>query len=261
MKVLRVLSSRTTHWKSARLHGGAMLQLLSAPLQNGLGFLQYPLPTTPSAFLADAPASKPRRDVGFTMLGFNDTNELAPASHTGSLVCPCAPCMRWSIRLHCRFWPEPVSIFGSLGMTVPMAVHLCWAFHPACPSDHIDARSRGDCLTEVSSSRRWRDVVSIASDQTVTNRASTDRLLRTEPQVRLTNLFSYRTITVTSSFSHKHALPLPGGRSSCPQRSRGKDATCPRENNDLCPGLGLSTSLIRQRTVHGRGLSLSANCP
>jgi hypothetical protein len=189
-------------------------------------FLQSPLPVISSAFLADAPASKTRRDVGFTMLGSNDTNELAPAYYTGSLDCPCVPSVRWNNRLHCRFWPEPVSIFGSLGMTVPMAVHLCWAFHPACPSDHIDARSRGDCLTEVSSSRRWRDVVSIASDPTVTNRASTDRLLRTEPQVRLTNLFSYRTITVTSSFSRQHALPLRVRRFSCCARLRTQRRAC-----------------------------------
>src|SRR5207253_11030518 len=132
-KVLPVLSSRTTNWKSACLRSGMIWPSLSAPLQNGLGFLQSPLPATPSAFLADAPASEPRRDVGFTMLGCNDTNELAPAFHTGSLGCPCVPCVRWNNRLHCRFWLEPVSVFGSLGMTVPMAVHLCWAFHPACP--------------------------------------------------------------------------------------------------------------------------------
>src|SRR6266545_4069938 len=35
-QVLPVFSSRTTCWKSARLHGGVMLQLLSVPLQNGL---------------------------------------------------------------------------------------------------------------------------------------------------------------------------------------------------------------------------------
>jgi|SRR6266496_5708515 len=40
--------------------------------------------------------------------------------------------------MRCRFWPEPVSIFGSLSMTVPVAVHLCWAFHPACHSDRIN---------------------------------------------------------------------------------------------------------------------------
>jgi len=191
-----------------------MLPSLSTPLQSGLRFLQSPLPVTPSAFLADAPASEPRRDTGFTMLGFNDTNELAPAYHTGSLECPCVPCVRWNNRLRRRFWPEPVSFFGSLGLTVPIAVHLCWAFHSACPSDRIDARSRGNRLTEVSSLRRGRDVVSMTSDPTVTSRASTDRLLRTEPQVRLTNLFSYRTITGTSSLSRTRRLtPIKPARS------------------------------------------------
>ena len=71
-----------------------MLHSLSAPLQSGLRFFQPPLPAIPSALLADAPASKARRDVGFTMLDNDDTNELAPASHTGSLECPCVPCVR-----------------------------------------------------------------------------------------------------------------------------------------------------------------------
>jgi hypothetical protein len=49
----------------------------------------------------------------------------------------------------------------------------------------------------------------MASDATVTNRASTDRLLRTAPQVRLTTpTSSYRTITETSSLFRTHALPL-----------------------------------------------------
>jgi hypothetical protein len=172
-----------------------MSQLLSAPLQIGFRFFQSPLPAIPSAFLADAPAPRPGRSVGFTMLSSSDTNELVPACYTGSLECPCVPSLRWNNRLPCRFWPEPVSVFGSLSMTVPTAVHLCWTYHSACPSDHIDARSRGNLLAEISSSRRWRDVVSAASDPTVTSRAGADRLLRTDPQVRLTNLFSYRTIT------------------------------------------------------------------
>ena len=205
-KVLRVLSSRTTRWKSARLHGGVMLQPLSAPLQNGVRFFQHPLPAIPSAFLADAPASTRRRNVGFTMFDCNDTNELTPASHTGSCVCPCAPCVRWSNQLR-AFWPEPVSVFGSLSMTMPTAVHLCWVFHPACPSDRIDACSRRNHLAAVSSSLRWKDVVSAASDPTVASRASADRLLRTESQVRLTNFISYRTIIVTTSF-HTDALLL-----------------------------------------------------
>lgn len=231
MKVLSVLSSRTTRWKSARLHGGVMLQPLSAPLPSGVRFFQHPLPAIPSAFLADAPAPKPGRNVGFTMLVSSDTNELIPAFHTGSLECPRVPSLRWNNRLPCRFWPEPVSVFGSLSMTVPTAVHFCWTYHSACPSDHIDARSRGDCLAEISSSPRWRDVVSAASDPTVTSRAGANRLLRTEPQVRLTNLFSYRTITGTSSLFHTHALPLTFVRFSRPRSSRGVHAECPRNGS------------------------------
>ncbi len=230
VKVLRAISSRTTRWKSARLHGGVMLQPLSAPLQNGLRFFQHPLPAIPSAFLADAPAPQPGRNVGFTMLVSSDTNDLVPASHTGSPGCPCVPSLRWNNRLRCRFWLEPVSAFGSLSMTVPTAVHFCWTYHSACPSDHIDARSRGNLLAEISSSRRWRDVVSAASDPTVTSRAGADRLLRTEPQVRLTNLFSYRTITGTSSLFHTQALLLVATRILRPRSGRDLDAGCPRHS-------------------------------
>jgi hypothetical protein len=174
-----------------------MSQLLSAPLQSGVGFFQFPLPATPSAFLADAPAFTGRRNIGFIMFDCNDTNELTPASHTGSVVCPRAPRVRWSNPLR-AFWPEPVSVFGSLSVTMPKAVHLCWVFHSACPSDRIDARSRGNNLAAISSPRRWRDVVTAASDQTVASFASADRLLRTESQVRLTTFISYRTIIVTT---------------------------------------------------------------
>jgi hypothetical protein len=132
------------------------------------------------------------------MLGSNDTNELAPAFHAGSLECPCVPCLQWNNRLR-AFWPEPVSRFGSLSMTALMAVHLHWAFHPACPSDHLEARSRGDHLTAVSS-QKGKDVVSAASDQTVTSFAGADGLLRTESQVCLMYLKSYQTIILTPSF-------------------------------------------------------------
>src|SRR5947207_3216451 len=47
VKVLPVLSSRATNWKSARLHGGVRLLLLSVPLPNGFCFLQSPLPAIP----------------------------------------------------------------------------------------------------------------------------------------------------------------------------------------------------------------------
>jgi hypothetical protein len=205
-QVLRVFSSRTTRWKSARLHGGVMLQLLSAPLRSGLRFFQHPLPAIPSAFLADAPASTRRRDVGFAMLSSSDTNELAPAFHTGSLERPCVPCVQQNTRLR-AFWPEPVSIFGSLGLTMLMAVHLCWAFHPAFPSDRIDARSPGNHLTAFSASQGCQDFVPAASDKTVTSFAGAGRLLRTESQVRFILSMSYQTITVTPSF-HTHALLL-----------------------------------------------------
>ncbi len=108
VKVLRVLSSRTTRWKSARLHGGTMLQSLSVPLQNGVRFFQFPLPATPSAFLADAPAPQPGRNVGFTMLGFSDMNE------SGSL--PSTPAV-WNVRVfsqRARESPTTTSAFSSI---------------------------------------------------------------------------------------------------------------------------------------------------
>jgi hypothetical protein len=140
------------------------------------------------------------------MLSSSDTNELAPAVHTGSLECPCVPNVQRNNRLR-AFWPEPISIFGSLGLTMLMAVHLCWAFHSACPSDRIDARSLGNHLTAFSASQGCQDVVSAASDKTVTSFAGADRLLRTESQVWFTHFISCQTITVTPSF-RTHALPL-----------------------------------------------------
>jgi hypothetical protein len=67
------------------------MQPLSAPLQGGLRFFQYPLPATPTAFLADAPAPALRsgRGVGFIQLGINDTGELVPA---------CTPAV-WIVRV------------------------------------------------------------------------------------------------------------------------------------------------------------------
>ena len=188
---------------------GMMSQPLSTPLQGGLRFFQPPKPALPTAFLADAPALMRRKD-GIAMLSCNDTDELVPAYHTGSHCCPCAPSVQWDSRLRCLFWLEPVSIFGSLGLTMPEAVHLRWTYHPACSSDRIEAGSHGDVLAETSSTQGGRNVVTVASDRIVTNPAVTDRLLRTEPQVRLMK-YSSRTIIVTPS-CHTHAEPLPVGR-------------------------------------------------
>jgi len=57
-KILLVISPTTTNWKSACFHSGVMFQPLSAPLQNGIRFLQHPLPAAPSACLAATPASE-----------------------------------------------------------------------------------------------------------------------------------------------------------------------------------------------------------
>ena len=213
VKDLPALSSSMTSWKSAHFRGEECP--LSARLQSSLCFFQPPLPADPTVFLAEPPASQRRRSDGFSMFDCNDTNELVPAFHTGSLDCPCAPCVRGSSRLRCRFWPEPVSVFGSLSMTMPEAVHFCWTYHSACLSDHIDARSREEHLAEFPSSSRSRDVVLAASDRTVASNVSANRLLWTEPQVPLTNRNSYRTIIVISS-CHTHALLLPRARAFCP---------------------------------------------
>ena len=68
-------------------------------------------------------------------------------------------------------------------------------------------------------------------------------------------------------FNTGHALPLPGGRSSCPRRSRGGDAACPRENNDSCPRTrnvhvpDPATDRSRTRTVHVREQSVTSFSP
>jgi hypothetical protein len=113
MKVLLVFSSRTTGWKSARLHGGVMLQLLSILLLDGVRFLQLPLPGIPAAHLAMTPASV-RRDDGFNTFRSDDANELVPATHTGSR-CIRVPQVSGGATDCIAFWLEPVSIFGSLG--------------------------------------------------------------------------------------------------------------------------------------------------
>lgn len=123
MKVLPAFWSGTTHWKSARLRGGVMLQLLSTPLQSGVGFLQHPLSATPTALLTETPASK-RRDVGFPMFRSSSiSDDLAPAS---------TPTVLLSVCLHgvgkqpdCMpFWLKPVSVFGFFPLTMRAAVHV-----------------------------------------------------------------------------------------------------------------------------------------
>ena len=164
-----------------------MFQLLFVPLQNDLCFFQHPLPAIPSVFLADTLAFTRRRDVGFTMFGCDDMNDLAPA------YAPAVFVVRVSA-LNART-PDCLPFGWSLSASLaPFSLRHLWRFTfvgpfiQPCPSDRIDACSRRSPLAAASSSCRWWDVVSAASDLTVTGRAGADRLLRTEPKVRLMSL-------------------------------------------------------------------------
>ena len=91
-------------------------------------FSSVPLPAIPTTLLAESPAST-RRNVGFIMFCLNNADDLAPAS---------APAVVLSVHLHTeskcltayRFGSEPVSVFGSLQLTMLAAIHMCWACHP-----------------------------------------------------------------------------------------------------------------------------------
>jgi hypothetical protein len=71
---------------------------------------------------------------------------------------------------------------------MPTAVHLCWTYHSAWPSHRLDAGSVREAPHGAPLSKCDRGpVVSAAFDPAVTSYADADRLLRTEPQVQLTN--------------------------------------------------------------------------
>jgi hypothetical protein len=151
-----------------------------------------------------------------------------------------------------------------LSMTMPEAVHLCWVFHSACPSDRIDARSRGNNLAAISSPRRWRDVVPAASDPTVASRASADRLLRTESQVRLTIFMSYRTIIVTT-LCHTEALPLVSTTILRLANSSPKIARSParrsRDGRETSGKKSGETSRVMSAQLPGNGRTVAAAMP
>ena len=91
-----------------------LAQPLSVPLQSGLRFFQPPMPATSTAHLAVTPARRGERDVGFILFLLNDTNDLVPASYTGSHIVRVLQVSGGSNRLR-AFWLEPVSVFGSAG--------------------------------------------------------------------------------------------------------------------------------------------------
>ena len=96
-----------------------MSQLLSAQLQSDLRFFQPPLPAPSIAHLAVTPAGI-RRDVGLTLFCLQDTNDLVPASNTGSRNIRVLQVSDGSNRLR-AFWLEPVSVFGSAGFNGAMS--------------------------------------------------------------------------------------------------------------------------------------------
>jgi hypothetical protein len=75
-------------------------------------------PASHARYLNSAPCgdacSPGERDVGFILFLLNDTNDLAPASYTGSHIVRVLQVSGGSNRLH-AFWLEPVSVFGSAG--------------------------------------------------------------------------------------------------------------------------------------------------
>ncbi len=125
-----------------------------------------------------------RQGIGFTLFRLNDTSDVVPTFKPAAFMSVCSK-RPWSIRLR-AFWLEPVSVFGSLEVTVPMAVHFCQTYHSAWTSHRLDAGSDRVRLTAFFLVRRQRYVVSTAFDPAVTSYVDVDRLMRTEPQVQFT---------------------------------------------------------------------------
>jgi hypothetical protein len=152
--------------------------------------LPYPLPQT--AHRAVTPAGI-RRGIGLIPFCLHDTNELVPAFNTGNQNVRVLQVSDGSNRLR-AFWLEPVSVLGSADLTLPVAGHLCWTYHSALSSHHVDAGNGENFLADAFVSED-RSMLSRAFDLAVTSHA--DRLLRTEPQVRLTNLqlFSMQSVS------------------------------------------------------------------
>ena len=165
---------------------------------------------SPQPSLPEQPACE-RRDVRLAMVASHDTKELVPAFSTGRrgvrVLCPLK-----NNRRRRRFWLEPVSVFGSLELTVAAAIHGGWTYPSADSQTRGDAPSFEPSLRKTLSPRRGGNRVPAASDPTVTSRAGAGRLLRTQPHVRLT-FFSYRTSIGFTFMSHRgFSTALHSGR-------------------------------------------------
>ena len=154
------------------------------------------------------------------------------------------------------FWPEPISVFGSSMLTMPMAVHICWTYHSARPSHRLDAGSVRKPLAGFPLSNRQRALVSAALDPAVTSYADADRLLRTEPQVQL-----HESSRVEQSFKRLQVAPGPHPASSpAPaRRLRGRDVP-PLATSPLRRFARRGLSRLLLNSLIGRGL-LSAQLP
>ena len=73
--------------------------LLSAPFQNGIRFLQPPLPAASTAYLAAQLAPR-GRSIGLILFRLNDTNDVVPACTPAAFVSVCSEC-RWKHSAAC----------------------------------------------------------------------------------------------------------------------------------------------------------------
>ena len=101
-KVLPAFSSSSTRWKSARFRGEVRSPLLSARLQDGVGFFQHPLSAIPIALLAESPTSA-RREDGFTMFRSTSIGWVGPCLLHRQSSGPCACMLKTSSLTAYRF--------------------------------------------------------------------------------------------------------------------------------------------------------------
>src|ERR1039457_73255 len=123
MKILPALSSRTTRWKSARLHGGVLSNSYPFHYRTAFAFSSILCPPFHQCSLR---THLPSLEGGMSGLPcFVQVTWMIKSLllHRQSYI-RVPQSKGWGNRLH-TFWLEPVSIFGSLLMTMSVAVHFC----------------------------------------------------------------------------------------------------------------------------------------
>src|SRR5690242_9657041 len=101
-----------------------MSQPLSRRLRPGVRFLRRPLPAAPSARLT---ARVPRGGGdGLTAFRWTDRRDgVGPLISPAALVAHDGGCFSPRARRVARFWPEPVSTFGSFAVTAFIREFTC----------------------------------------------------------------------------------------------------------------------------------------